>query len=103
MASKTTKREITLPVNVVGTIQNAKFHIIEGDIRYNVLLGRPWIHCMRAVSSTLDQMMKFSTKDGIKTVYGEQHVAREMFALHDVATTPVPQPSKELKDKQTVK
>nr|XP_009770123.1 PREDICTED: uncharacterized protein LOC104220857 [Nicotiana sylvestris] len=40
MASETTKGEIILPVNVVGTIQDTKFHVIEGDMRYNALLGR---------------------------------------------------------------
>ncbi|XP_070022376.1 uncharacterized protein [Nicotiana sylvestris] len=41
MASETTKGEIILPVNVAGTIQDTRFHVIEGDMRYNVLLGRP--------------------------------------------------------------
>nr|XP_016484425.1 PREDICTED: uncharacterized protein LOC107804970 [Nicotiana tabacum] len=40
MASKTTNGEIILPVNVVGTIQDTKLHVIEGDMRYNALLGR---------------------------------------------------------------
>ncbi|XP_070029493.1 uncharacterized protein [Nicotiana sylvestris] len=78
MASATTKREILLLVNVARTIQDTKFHVIEGDMRYNVLLGRPWIHNMRAVPSTLYQMMKFPTEEGIKTVYGEQHAARDV-------------------------
>ncbi|XP_070015732.1 uncharacterized protein [Nicotiana sylvestris] len=69
MESETTKGEIILPVDVVGTIKYTKFHAIEGDIRYNALLGRPWIHNMRAAPSTLHQMMKFPTIDGVKTVY----------------------------------
>ncbi|XP_070053780.1 uncharacterized protein [Nicotiana tomentosiformis] len=52
MASETTKGEITLPANVARTIQETKFHVIDGDMRYNALLGRPWIHNMRAVPST---------------------------------------------------
>nr|XP_009776928.1 PREDICTED: uncharacterized protein LOC104226596 [Nicotiana sylvestris] len=80
MASETTKGEIILLVNVIGTIQDTKFHVIEGDIRYNALLGRPWIHNMRAVPSTLYQMMKFPTMDGVKTIQGKQHAAKEMFA-----------------------
>ncbi|XP_070025190.1 uncharacterized protein [Nicotiana sylvestris] len=103
MASETTKGEITLPVNVAGTTQNAKFHVIDGDMRYNALLGRSWIHCMRSVPSTLHQMMKFPTKDGIETVYGEKYEAKEMFAVHDVEPTPVPPPPKDPKDKQTIK
>ncbi|XP_070017528.1 uncharacterized protein [Nicotiana sylvestris] len=84
MASKMTKGEIILTINVVETIQDTKFHVIKGDMSYNALLGRPWIHSMRVVPSTLHQMMKFPTKDGNKTVYGEQHAAKEMFAAHDL-------------------
>ncbi|XP_070002367.1 uncharacterized protein [Nicotiana sylvestris] len=103
MASEIMKGEITIPVNVAGTTQNARFHVIEGDMRYNALLERPWIHCMRAVPSTLHQMMKFPTNDGIKTVYAEQHATKEMFAVHDLAPAPIPPPSREPKDKQIVK
>ena len=87
MASKITKWEIILPVNVAGTIQDTKFHVIEGDMRYNALLERPWIHNMRAVPSTLHQMIKFPMLACVKTVYGEQHAAKEMFAVDEV--TPI--------------
>ncbi|XP_070042558.1 uncharacterized protein [Nicotiana tomentosiformis] len=84
MASETTKGEIILPVNVAGTIQETKFHVIKGDIRYNALLGRPWIHNMRPVPSTLHQILKFPTPDGVKTVYGEQRAAKEMITVDEV-------------------
>ncbi|XP_070007235.1 uncharacterized protein [Nicotiana sylvestris] len=41
MSSETTKGEVILLVNMAGTIQDTKFHVIEGDMRYNTLLGRP--------------------------------------------------------------
>ncbi|XP_070010266.1 uncharacterized protein [Nicotiana sylvestris] len=103
MASEITKGEIILPVNMAGTIQDSKFHVIEGDMRYNALLGRPWIHSMRAVSSTLHQMMKFPTKDGVRAVYGEQHTAKEMFAVHKLASVSAPSISKKSKDEQVTK
>ncbi|XP_009774195.2 uncharacterized protein [Nicotiana sylvestris] len=84
MASETTKGDIMLPVNVARTIQEKKFHVIEGDMRYNVLLGRPWIHNMRAVPSTLHQVLKFPTPEGVKTVYGEQPTTKEIFAIDEV-------------------
>nr|XP_016447569.1 PREDICTED: uncharacterized protein LOC107772586 [Nicotiana tabacum] len=84
MASKTTKGKIVLPVNVAGTIQETKFHVIEGDMIYISLLGRPWIHNMKAVPSTLHQVMKFLTSEGVRTVYEEQHDAKEMFAINEV-------------------
>nr|XP_009787973.1 PREDICTED: uncharacterized protein LOC104235845 [Nicotiana sylvestris] len=45
---------------------------------------------MRAVSSTLHQMMKSPTEEGVKIVYGEQHAANEMFAIDEVVPTPEP-------------
>nr|XP_009789531.1 PREDICTED: uncharacterized protein LOC104237141 [Nicotiana sylvestris] len=71
MAGEATKGEITLSVNVSEVVQDAKFHVTDGDMRYNTLLGRPWIHDMREVLSNLYQMMRFPTKDGTKIVYGE--------------------------------
>nr|XP_016499176.1 PREDICTED: uncharacterized protein LOC107817813 [Nicotiana tabacum] len=55
---ETTKGEIVLPVTVVGTSQDTKFLVFEGDMRYNALFGRPWIQCMRAVASTLVNRIK---------------------------------------------
>ncbi|XP_070054975.1 uncharacterized protein [Nicotiana tomentosiformis] len=88
MACETTKGEITLPMNIAGTIQETKFYVIEGDMRYNALFGRPWVHNMRVMPSTLHQALKFPTPGGIKTVYGEQSAAKEMFAVNEVLQVP---------------
>ncbi|XP_059285933.1 uncharacterized protein LOC132039474 [Lycium ferocissimum] len=85
MACETTKGEITLPVNTAGVVQHTKFYVIDGEMKYNALLGRPWIHMMRAVPSTLHQLLKFPTPDGIKKIQGEQLAAKEMFAVEEVA------------------
>ncbi|XP_059290643.1 uncharacterized protein LOC132044167, partial [Lycium ferocissimum] len=38
MASETMKGEMSLPVNIDGTIQQTVFYVIEGDMKYNALL-----------------------------------------------------------------
>nr|XP_009759463.1 PREDICTED: uncharacterized protein LOC104211990 [Nicotiana sylvestris] len=101
MAGEATKGEITLPINMSGTVQNTKFHAIERDMRYNALLGRTWTHNMRAVPSTLHQMMMFPTKYGIKMVYGEQHATKEMFAVHGEAPISIPSSEEEPKGNKT--
>ncbi|XP_059288746.1 uncharacterized protein LOC132042145 [Lycium ferocissimum] len=88
MAYETTKGEITLPVNIAGTVRQMKFYDIEEETRYNAFLGRPWVHDMREVPSTLHQMLKFPTPEGVKIVHGEQPVAREMFTVKEVALRP---------------
>ncbi|XP_019239889.1 PREDICTED: uncharacterized protein LOC109219876 [Nicotiana attenuata] len=101
MAGEATEGEITLPVNISNAVQDTRFHVIKGDARYNALLGRPWIHNMKAVLSTLHQMMKFPIKDGIKTVYGEQHAVKEIFAVHEEVPNSVHSTSEELESQQT--
>lgn len=39
---------------------------------------------MRAESSTLHQVLKFPTPEGIKTIYGEQLAVKEMFTVDEV-------------------
>ncbi|XP_059310915.1 uncharacterized protein LOC132062348 [Lycium ferocissimum] len=89
MASETTKGEISLPVNINGTIQQTVFYVIEGEMKYNALLGRPWIHSMREVPSILHQILKFPTPERIKTVCGEQPAERDMLAVEQA---PPPSP-----------
>nr|XP_009757976.1 PREDICTED: uncharacterized protein LOC104210713 [Nicotiana sylvestris]XP_016468875.1 PREDICTED: uncharacterized protein LOC107791346 [Nicotiana tabacum] len=84
MSCETTKGEITLMVNTTETIQETKFYMIDGDMRYNALFGRPWIHNMRALPTTLHRAFKFPMPRGIKPVYGEQPAAKEMFLIDEV-------------------
>ena len=44
---------------------------------YTAILGRPWIHIMGAVPSTLHVSVKFRTKQGIAVVRGSQQVAKQ--------------------------
>ncbi|XP_059310163.1 uncharacterized protein LOC132061343 [Lycium ferocissimum] len=87
ITSETTKGEISLPVNIAGTIPQTVFYVIEGDMKYNASLGKPWIHSMRAVPSILHQMLRFPTSKGIKTVHGEQSAEREIFAVEAALPT----------------
>ncbi|XP_019238064.1 PREDICTED: uncharacterized protein LOC109218175 [Nicotiana attenuata] len=102
MIGEETKGEIPLPINTSGTTQSTKFQVIDGDMRYNALLGRPWIHDMRVVPSTLHQVVKFPTKNGITTIHGEQRTAREMFAVHREPSTPAHSASNKEESMQTV-
>ena len=44
---------------------------------YTAILGRPWIHAMKAVPSTLHVKVKFPTEYGVAMVRGNQQVARQ--------------------------
>ncbi|XP_028066882.1 uncharacterized protein LOC114290759 [Camellia sinensis] len=40
--------------------------IIDTPSPYNVILGKPWLHAMGAVPSTLDQLLRFPTEHEIE-------------------------------------
>ena len=53
---------------IIGELtSNVLFHVIDAKTTYNMLLGHPWIHGNRIVSSTLHQCFKY-LQSGIKKV-----------------------------------
>ncbi|XP_059285073.1 uncharacterized protein LOC132038418 [Lycium ferocissimum] len=81
MASEMVKAEIILPINAGGMLKPTKFYVIDGDMSYNTIFGRPWIHDMKVVPSTLHLLFKFPTPNGIGKIRGEQSAAKGMFAI----------------------
>ena len=77
--SRTTIGETVLSVYTKGVNLYNKFLILDSLSAYNVMLGRPWIHKMEAVPSTYHQAIRFSTKWGIKEIYGQQHVSHQCY------------------------
>ena len=71
------KGQISLPVNMEGKEVMVTFIVVVSFFPYTVILGRPWIHAMRAVPSTLHIKVKFRTEQGIAIVRGNQQVARQ--------------------------
>lgn len=78
IASVTTRGEILLPTNAEGVIKTTLFEVVDSDMDYNIILGRPWIHEMKVVLSTYHQLLKFPTPEGVKQIRGDQPAAREM-------------------------
>ncbi|XP_009774653.2 uncharacterized protein [Nicotiana sylvestris] len=56
-----TSREITLPVLAGGVALETIFHTMYQDTTYNTIVGRSWIHPMKAILSSLYQVIKFPT------------------------------------------
>ena len=53
------------------------FIVVNSFSPYMAILGRPWIHAMGAVPSTLHVKVKFPTEQGVTVVKGSQQVARQ--------------------------
>lgn len=61
---------INLPIQVGPIIQDTLCHIVDLDLPFNILLGRPWIHVMQVVSSTYHQCLKFPYQGYEITIHG---------------------------------
>nr|XP_016446033.1 PREDICTED: uncharacterized protein LOC107771205 [Nicotiana tabacum] len=76
-----TSGEITLPVLAAGVTLETTFHIMDQETAYNSIVGRQWIHPMRAIPSSLYQLIKFPTPCGIFSIRGEHRTSRECYRI----------------------
>ncbi|XP_074301515.1 uncharacterized protein LOC141632912 [Silene latifolia] len=53
--------EIVVPTFAGGKNKQVRYLVIDGPSTYNVILGRPWVHEMKAVPSMYHQSLKFPT------------------------------------------
>lgn len=56
---RSSKGLIVLPIQLGPITKNIVCQLLDKDLTYNILLGRPWIHEMQAVPSTYHQCLKF--------------------------------------------
>ncbi|XP_065636265.1 uncharacterized protein LOC136070347 [Quercus suber] len=71
------KGQISLPVNMEGKEVIVMFIVVASFSPYTTILGRPWIHAMGAIPSTLHVKLKFTTEHGITVLKGSQQTARQ--------------------------
>ncbi|XP_050281172.1 uncharacterized protein LOC126722063 [Quercus robur] len=69
--------QISLSVDMEGKEVILTFIVVRSFSPYTAILGRPWIHVMKAVPSTLHVKVKFPTENGVVVVRGNQRVARQ--------------------------
>ena len=69
--------QISFLVNMKGKEVMVAFIVVNSFSPYTAIQGRPWIHAMGAVPSTLHVKVKFPTEQGIAIVRGSQQVARQ--------------------------
>lgn len=62
--------QISLPVNMEGKEVMVTFIVVNLFSSYAAILGRPWIHAMGVVPSTLHVKIKFHTEQGVAIVRG---------------------------------
>jgi hypothetical protein len=68
---------VTMKVQA-GTISSPmEFWVLNSYSPYNAILGRLWLHKMKAVPSTLHQRLRFLTPEGIMEVRGDQMTTKQ--------------------------
>ena len=73
--------QISLPIMNEGKEVMVNFIVVNAFSRYTSILGRPWIHAMGAVPSTLHMKVKFPIEVGVVVVRGDQQVARQYLVV----------------------
>ncbi|XP_075636866.1 uncharacterized protein LOC142609126 [Castanea sativa] len=71
------KGQISLSVIMGGREVMVTFIVVASFSSYTAIFGRPWIHDMGAVPSTLNVKVKFRTDEGITVIRGDQQAARQ--------------------------
>ncbi|XP_070011112.1 uncharacterized protein [Nicotiana sylvestris] len=85
-SSVVTKGEVILMTFAECVIKDTKFQVVDMEMAYNMILGRPWIHEMDVVPSTLHQVIKFPSPWGIFQICRDQHAARNINSVTDTST-----------------
>uniref|UniRef100_A0A2N9J681 Integrase catalytic domain-containing protein n=1 Tax=Fagus sylvatica TaxID=28930 RepID=A0A2N9J681_FAGSY len=81
---------VTVKVHA-GTVSSpTDFWVLNSYSPYNAILGRPWLHKMKAVPSTLHQRLRFPTPEGIMEVRAPG--VDPAFACHSLNVDPLIRP-----------
>ena len=62
---------ITLELTIGPMIKKVEFRVLNIASCFNMLLGRPWIHNIEDVPSSLYQKVQFPHEGAIVTIYGD--------------------------------
>ena len=71
------KGQIRLPVQASTNVVEVDFIVVDAFSPYTAIMGRPWLHFLGAVSSTLHQKVKYPSGGQVLEIVGSQSVARQ--------------------------
>nr|XP_023885355.1 uncharacterized protein LOC111997487 [Quercus suber] len=71
------KGRIRLPVQSGTEVVELDFIVVDAYSPYTALVGRPWIHALGAVPSTLHQKVKYPSEGQIREIRGDQSATRQ--------------------------
>ena len=77
----TPKGMIRLPIQTGPEIVEMNFIVVGIYSPYTAIIGRPWLHTLGAVASSLHQKVKFPSRDQIFEIQGCQPTARQCMVV----------------------
>ena len=69
--------QIKLPVQTGLDVVEVDFIVVDAFSPYTAIMGRPWLHSLGAVSSTLNQKVKYPSEGQVLEIVGSQSMARQ--------------------------
>ena len=69
--------QIRLPVQTGSDVVEVDFIVVNVFSPYTAIMGRPWLHSLGAVSSTLHQKVKYLSGGQVLEIVGSQSMARQ--------------------------
>ena len=69
------KGQIRLPVQTSTDVVEVDFIVVDVFSPYMTIMGRPWLHTLRVVSSTLHQKVKYPSGGQVLEIVGSQAAA----------------------------
>ena len=71
------KGQIRLPVQTGSDVVEVDFIVVDAFSPYTAIMGKPWLHSLGAVSSTLHQKVKYPSEGQVLEIVGSQSMARQ--------------------------
>jgi hypothetical protein len=87
--------KVTINVKAGLVSSPTEFFVLNAYSSYNAILGRPWLHQMGAVPSTLHQRLRFPMPQGVMEIMGDQLAAKQCLIAAVKQKAPSPRDLKE--------
>ena len=71
------KGQIKLPMQTDSDVVEVDFIVVDDFYPYTAIMGRPWLHTLGAISSTLYQKVKYPLRNQVLEILGSQSMARQ--------------------------
>ena len=71
------KGQIRLLMQTGSDVVEVDFIVVDAFSPYTAIMGRPWLHSLGAVSSTLHQKVKYPSEGQVLEIVGSQSMARQ--------------------------